>query len=841
LEQGFVSLSTGIMTPEEMARLQRLKNPSFAPAPMSGESGMVLHLADGTIQACNKAAEKILGLTLEQLQGWNSIDPPWQTIHADGSPFPGETHPAMVTLRTGQPYSNVVMGLYKPTGEFVWLLINTEPLLGVGSKTWAVVSTFTKITEEMQSQLIGISADVTERQSMEAELRENRATLQRQLAEIETIYQSAPIGLSVLDTDLRFVRINQRLAEINGLSVEAHIGRTVRELLPDLADTAEEVLRPVLETGEPRLNVEIRGETPAQPGVQRVWLEHFLPLKDGDRVIGISIVCEEITERKQAEVALRESEERFRNMADNAPVMVWVTDSTGYCTYLSQSWYEFTAQTEATGLGFGWLDAVHPEEREVSRNIFLKANECHEAFRLEYRVQNKDGEYRWAIDSASPWFGEEGEFKGFIGSVIDISDRKQAEAARERLLQQEQVAREQAEQANRIKDEFLTVLSHELRTPLNPILGWTKLLQTRKFDETKIAQALATIERNTKLQIQLVDDLLDLAKILRGKLSLNVTRVNLSPMIEAAIETVRTAGVAKSISFYSVLPNIGLVSGDAARLQQIVWNLLSNAIKFTPEGGQVSIEVEKVDTQAQIKVSDTGKGISPDFLPYIFESFRQEDASTTRKYGGLGLGLAIVRHLVEAHGGTISADSPGVDLGATFTVRLPLLSAQPEIKQTDELHNSEPELTGIRVLAVDDEPDTRELLTVLLTEYKAEVMTVTSAAEVLANLEFFQPDVLVCDIGMPNVDGYSLMRQVRALPPKKGGQTPAIALTAYATIEDEQRALSSGYQRHLKKPLEPEQLVQAVLALAKNNSELGIRSWELGIVNSEFRILNCEL
>ncbi|MGF2035853.1 MAG: EAL domain-containing protein [Nostoc sp. CmiVER01] len=274
-----------------------------------------------------------------------------------------------------------------------------------------------------------LTQNMTHRKQAEAELQESRATLQRQLAEIESIYQSVPIGLSVLDTNLRFVRINQRLAEINGFSVEEHIGRTIRELLPNIADTAEELLRPILETGEPLLNVEIRGKTPAQPGVERVWLESFLPLKDGEQIIGINTVCQEITEQIQVDEALRQSEERFRTMADNAPVMVRVTDATGYCTYLSQSWYEFTGQTEATGLGFGWLNAVHPEDFAFARETFISANIHHKAFRAEYRLRRHDEEYSWAIDAASPWFEADGQYKGYIGSVIDITDRKQAEEA----------------------------------------------------------------------------------------------------------------------------------------------------------------------------------------------------------------------------------------------------------------------------------------------------------------------------------------------------------------------------------------------------------------------------
>jgi len=396
-----------------------------------------------------------------------------------------------------------------------------------------------------------------------------------------------------------------------------------------------------------------------------------------------------------------------------------------------------------------------------------------------------------------------------------------------RLFEAEQAARAAAEQANRVKDEFLAVLSHELRSPLNPILGWSKLLQTHTLDPDRTAKALTTIERNAKLQTQLIDDLLDVAKILRGKLSMNVAPVNLAFVIESAIETVKTAAIAKNIALNLILPTIGKVSGDAARLQQIVWNLLSNAIKFTPNYGRVEIRLAVVPepspptdrggppmNYAQMTISDTGKGIKPDFLPHIFESFWQEDASTTRQYGGLGLGLAIVRYLVEAHGGTISAHSEGEGRGSTFVVQLPLLDPALEANQSEGIFIPELNLAGLQILTVDDELDARELMTTVLAEYGANVLSVASALEALAHLESFRPDVVISDIGMPDVDGYMLIQQIRALPPEKGGQVPAIALTAYAREEDHQRAIASGYQKHVTKPLDLESLVRSVMDLA---------------------------
>ncbi|OUL27393.1 hypothetical protein BV378_11575 [Nostoc sp. RF31YmG] len=398
--------------------------------------------------------------------------------------------------------------------------------------------------------------------------------------------------------------------------------------------------------------------------------------------------------------------------------------------------------------------------------------------------------------------------------AADLIEQRQDEAQRQQLLEREQAAREEAERANRIKDEFLAVLSHELRSPLNPILGWSTLLLGKKLDEAKTAQALATIQRNAKLQSELIEDLLDVSRILRGKLSLNVAVVNLVSIIEAAMETVRLAAQAKSIQVEaSFAPDVGLVLGDSTRLQQVIWNLLSNAVKFTPNGGGVNIRLENFDSYAQITVSDTGQGIEPGFVPYVFDHFSQANAATTRKFGGLGLGLAIVRHLVELHGGTVGVESLGVGMGATFTVRLPLMPTQATANQNGPSSESSFDLNGIQVLVVDDEPDSREFIAFVLEQAGADVMTAATADEALKILMQSQPDVLLSDIGMPDTDGYMLMQQVRALPKEQGGQVKAIALTAYAGDFNQQQALSAGFQQHVSKPVEPEVLVRAIASL----------------------------
>jgi PAS domain S-box-containing protein len=399
--------------------------------------------------------------------------------------------------------------------------------------------------------------------------------------------------------------------------------------------------------------------------------------------------------------------------------------------------------------------------------------------------------------------------------AADLIEQRQAEAQRKQLLEQEQGAREAAERANRIKDEFLAVLSHELRSPLNPILGWTRLLQNGKLDTARQREALATIERNAKLQTQLIEDLLDISRIMQGKLSLTVAPVSLTFVISAALETVRLAAEARNIQLIlDLAPDVALISGDAARLQQVVWNLLTNAVKFTPDGGQVTVELRQLDRLAQIRVIDTGKGINPPFLPHVFEYFRQEDGSTTRKFGGLGLGLAIAKQIAEMHGGSVWAESQGEDQGATFIVQLPAMQQKAVVSEPSQPQSDlEQPLTDIQVLLVDDEPDTREFQAFLLEQSGAKVTAVASGLEALQALKQSIPDVVVSDIGMAEIDGYMLLQQIRLRPSEQGGRIPAIALSAYAAEIDQQRAIQVGFQRHITKPVEPEVLVRAIATL----------------------------
>ena len=659
--------------------------------------------------------------------------------------------------------------------------------------------------------------ELAERRQAEAALRESE---ERFRTSVETmvdcfgIYRSLRNELGqIVDFEIEYV--NDAACLNNRMTREQQVGQRLCILLPGHRDSGlfDEYCQ-VVETGQALVKDSLIYED--DYGQQRLVRAFDIRVaKLGD---GFIATWRDITDRKRVEEAFQQSEQRYRtlfeSMEDGFCVIEMMFDETN--TPIDYRFLE-------TNPAFSQQTGLEQAEGKTARQLVPDLED--HWFEIYGRVALTGEPVRFenGSDVLHRWFDvyafrvDQPESRKIAILFKDISERKLAEQERERLLAQEQIARAAAERANRIKDEFLAVLSHELRSPLNPILGWAQLLQTRTFDPANTAKALATIERNAKLQTQLIDDLLDMAKILRGKFIMNATPVNLSTVIESAIETTRTAAVAKAILLKPVLPTIGQVHGDAARLQQVVWNLLSNAIKFTPQNGRVDIWLEQVGNQAQLTISDTGKGIDPAFLPHIFESFRQEDVSITRKYGGLGLGLAIVRSLVEAHGGTITASSPGEGLGATFTVQLPLLNAVSASEQPEVFSAQALDLTGIRVLTAEDDPDARELLNIILTQYGADVLAVNSATAVLANLATFRPDVLVSDIGMPDVDGYTLIQQIRALPTENGGQLPAIALTAYAREDDHQRAIVSGYQQHLTKPLEPERLVQAVMALARSN------------------------
>ncbi|HWS99082.1 MAG TPA: PAS domain S-box protein [Pyrinomonadaceae bacterium] len=574
------------------------------------------------------------------------------------------------------------------------------------------------------------------------------------------------------------------------------------------------------------------------------------PIRNAEGVlIGASTIARNITDRRRRASALRESEERYRAFVRNSSEAIWRFELEepvavslpvdeqielfyrhGYlaeCNDAMAEMYGFTSAADIVGAKFDEL-LVRDDPRNVEfLRAFVKSG--YRMTEAESHEVDREGRPKYFLNNLVGII-EDGKLLRAWGTQRDITERQLAEEERAALLLREQAARREAEDANRLKDEFLATLSHELRTPLTAILGWTKMLRMMDLDEATAAHALETVERNAKAQAQLVEDLLDVSRIITGKLRLDARPTELVPVVKAAMDAVRPAAAAKSIELVTALdPLAGPVSGDPARLQQVAWNLISNAVKFTGRGGHVDVRLERVDAHVEFTVSDTGQGIAPEFLPYVFDRFRQADGSTTRLHGGLGLGLAIVRHLVELHGGTVRAESAGAGHGATFKVQLPVTALRGADfglrvdEQTDEQSaTSNPHssiLSGVRVLVVDDEEDARALLRTVLEKYGAEVVAAASTREALAAVERDAPDVLISDIGMPEEDGYELIRRVRALDPERGGRVPAAAVSAYAGEDNRREAVEAGFQLHVAKPVDPEELIKVVRDLARSSRQ----------------------
>jgi PAS domain S-box-containing protein len=463
----------------------------------------------------------------------------------------------------------------------------------------------------------------------------------------------------------------------------------------------------------------------------------------------------------------------------------------------------------------------HPDEEPAILARLRKGEpiEHYETVRV-----TKDGRLIDVSLTVSPIKDASGRIIGASKIARDITDRKKAELRLQEALQTAETARKQAERASRLKDEFLATVSHELRTPLTSMLGWVRMLRQGRLSETAAKNALEVIDRNARSQAQLIEDLLDISRIVSGKMHFDIRPLELSPVVNAAVESLRPAADAKNISLRLIVdPSAGMVAGDYERLQQVVWNLLSNAVKFTPRGGHIEIQLLRDESSVQIIVTDNGKGIKPEFLPHAFDRFTQADSSTTRMFGGLGMGLAIVKSIIEMHGGTVEAFSKGEGTGATFKVSLPItdgkqnrLAGRAEAESLPGLSSREypPELAGLRVMVVDDEMDTCEMVCTALEQCGSDVKIVSSASEALAELDKWLPDVLIADISMPEVDGYALIRAVRERAPHAGGKIPAVALTAMARIEDRVKALNAGYQMHVPKPVELDELRAIVASLA---------------------------
>jgi PAS domain S-box-containing protein len=514
----------------------------------------------------------------------------------------------------------------------------------------------------------------------------------------------------------------------------------------------------------------------------------------------------------QRELALAANQSKLNLVTEAIPQIVWTTGPDGQTDWINGRWREYTGLEPSECVGVDWLASYHPDDQAITLERWRHCVRAEEPFEIEYRLRRHDGAYRWFLGRGIPIRDENGRIARWFGTCTDIDDQKQTQA---RLL----AATEESSRLNRLKDEFLATVSHELRTPLQSILGWARMLKTGQLPQERALAALDTIERNAKAQAQLIEDILDISRIITGKVRINTQSVELTELLNSALDTAQPAARAKGITLNSEVPSdLGLLLGDADRLQQVVWNLLSNAVKFTPAGGTISLEALRDQSNVRIRVTDDGQGIDPNFLPYVFDRFRQADAGPTRAHGGLGIGLAIVRHIVEMHGGVVEVLSAGLGHGATFTVSLPVKCAintplPPESAPLTPvpIHVEPDALSGLSVLVVDDQPDARELVVAILVQHGATALGVGSVREALAHLAQSRVDALVSDIAMPQEDGHSLIRKLRATPELEA--LPALALTAYAHERDKQRALEAGYHLHLAKPVEPVRLVQAVARL----------------------------
>jgi PAS domain S-box-containing protein len=620
--------------------------------------------------------------------------------------------------------------------------------------------------------------------------------------------------IAIIDPKGFYLEQNSAHAQLLGYTDEELKNKTPAIHLGD--EVFSEIARELAEKGEYRGEALSKTKTGE---IRHIELSAFA-MRDafGEPLCYVGIK-RDITSRKQAEAALERNEAQLTDFFENSAVAMHWVGPDGTVIRVNQAELDMLGYEREEYEGHQ-LAEFHVDQR-VIRDILerLQAGEVLKNYEAQLRC--KDGSIKDARINSSAYF--EGEtFVHTRGFTYDNTERKRAQQESEELFERERAARADAEQANRLKDEFLATLSHELRTPLNAVIGWSRMLNSGRLDRESSKHALEVIERNAWAQKQIIEDILDVSRVITGKLQLNLGPVDLVAVIDAALDAMRPAMEAKDIRIETIIDaSLRMVSGDADRLQQVVWNVLSNAAKFTPAGGQVEIAVSQGATHVLIQVKDNGPGIDPTFLPHVFERFRQADGSTTRTHGGLGLGLAIVRHLVELHGGTITVENREDGSGAVFTIRLPLPSG--ELRQEAlvsaasifrDSQSEPPSLDGLQILLVDDETDTLDLISVELAQYGAKVTAVASADEALSALEGSVFDLLISDIGMPITDGYDLIGQIRKLEGNQNQRVPAVALTAYARIQDRMRAILAGYSTHIAKPVEANELVTVVAGLA---------------------------
>ena len=696
-------------------------------------------------------------------------------------------------------------------------------------------------TEELRSTLLQTATSVLQiRQRAEQEIRRAKEALEqrtRELAQALVIMRatldSTTDGILVTDEKGKVTDFNDKYLEMWKIPrevLEGGMAGEVRELasrnfadpqrffvrIADIAATAQESFD-LLELKDGRL-----------------FERYSKVLSVEDRSVGRVWSFRDVTQRYLSEITSR----RLAAIVASSDDAIVGKDLNSIITSWNFGAERIFGYTADEMIGTSIMRLIPPDRQAEELEILARIRRGDRFDHFETIRLAKDGRQLSVSITVSPIKDSAGQVIGASKVARDITERKNAEAAlkkamveaeaanRERLhlLDSEREARSRAERASRMKDEFLATLSHELRTPLNAVLGWAHILRIGKLQRDELKQGLDTIERNARVQAQIIEDLLDMSRIISGKVRLDVEQIDLPAVLNESIDTVRATAEAKGIRLQAVVnPLAGPISGDADRLQQVFWNLLNNALKFTPSGGQVQVLLERVNSRIEVSVIDTGEGIAPEFLPYVFDRFQQGDASTTRRHGGLGLGLAIVKQLVELHGGSVGVKSSGIGKGTTFTVHLPLIAVysepdkeRPRPRETPRENQPLPDvsLANVHVLVVDDEADARELVKRLLEMAGATVSTADSASQAIERIVAARPDVLVCDLGMPAQDGFSLIRQLRVLEEGQESVLPAVALTAYARSEDRTKALRCGFQSHLAKPVKPAELLAVVSSLA---------------------------
>jgi PAS domain S-box-containing protein len=651
------------------------------------------------------------------------------------------------------------------------------------------------------------------------ELKEKGEGLRRQASLIELSYD--PIFTWQLDGGI--VEWNKGCEHLYGYDRAEAMGKTSHDLLKTevLSSSVDEYVNTLREVGQWSGVLKHK----ARDG-HVVWVESRQQVAESE---GKRLVLEtnrDITEQLRGE----ESRLRLAAIVASSNDAIVAKTLEGIITNWNEGAQRIFGYTEEEVIGKSVSILIPPDRYDEEPAIIERLKRGERIDHYETIRVRKDGRKIDISLTISPIRNSLGQIVGASKIARDITESKRLQEEREALLRKEKSAREEAEMANRVKDEFVATVSHELRTPLNAILGWSSMLLGGKLKEADSRRALETIERNARSQAQLIEDILDISRSISGKLRLDMKPVELISVIRAAVDAVRPAAESKDIHLQLLLdPAADHVQADATRMQQIIWNLLSNAIKFTPKGGSVQVRLNRIASKAQVTVIDTGEGITAEFLPYVFNRFQQGDGTTTRRHGGLGLGLAIARHLVEMHGGTIEAASEGLGKGATFSVSIPILAlrsatgsllpleAESRSQESDSNGKHAVNLKGLRILAVDDEADVRDMLQTLLEDCGANVLTAASAKEGLEALAGWKPHILISDIGMPEEDGYSLIRKVRALTAEEGADVPAIALTGYVRIEERVRALEAGYQMFVPKPVETNELISIIGDLCLRN------------------------